>query len=575
MCTMHMTLVVTENIEIHDIVGQINRECKTELNIFINLNYKSPNATAINQQFMNASRILNYLPKLIKTNENYLVEPIQKIAVTEQILIVAWLTWDTLNTTVQAIDTLLWQLHYKDILLIYHHRRGKLDPDIMAIFKICWKYGFTSVVLKTGNQLFTYHPYPVIQIKNLTNLDKFMDKTHLNNFQLYTWPQPTIELAPRFSSYRNRLGQQMYTGYVYKLISTFLQHHNGTIRYHFVQINADNVTLKSFLNSAKSNRFTFSPFLTRSMKELLGSKTVQLTRLSFMVPTAREVSRSLYIVIPLEGLVYVVILFAGLLFFLLIIVLTYQEKHIVDYGYSFLEAFKIIIFLSVNVTRRNTIMAFLLSLLFMFTGIFLTNNYSSSLASLFASKVFEPPLERLIDIERTTLRVYMHSVDLAILDQMEYFPTFLRQRMFSKNDTELFIFRKQMNMEYIYIIRDDIIDYFLSQQIYLKRPIAMKLKQPVLYQPLLFHLPHRSPLLEQFNRYLSYLCDSGLFDKFIEDTYWEGYINGDLHVLLDPALEEALEMKHFQNAFAMLTIGYICALISVIVENIVYSNRIY
>lgn len=542
--------------DICDIITQINNQEKLQINLLINLEIEQIN----NTDFLKATK-LQKPTKLIINQQQLNLKPLYK-TFSDQSLTIAWSSEKTLDKTLQIIDRLLWTIHFKDILLVYQG----VEENLENIFHKCWKYGFISVLVWSQNHLYTYHPYPQIKVVQLNNIKEFTHKRYLDNFQGFKMILPIMEFPPVCFMYKNSKGQLFYVGYFYKWIELFLKQHNATIQHHKIDMWSINATLPTIKKSL--NQMNFSFILTEFPKseDFASSIALMIIKTYILVPSGQEILQSKYIIKTFTPIIWLFILLYGLLFLGLILLLNLKLYQQLDLGKAFLEALKVLLFLAVSLKSKYILLNIYLCLLFLFTGVFLSNFYNSNLSSMVTSKVYEPELEYLQDLQRNNLPILSHTVEMSTLLQAEI-PLFIKQRLRSGNNTFFRLKRQSLDMSYMYLARSNLADFYLYQQKFLKIPKAKRLKEGLRYRPLVVTLPHRSPVIQQFNRYLNYIHENGLFWKIIRDTYWHGVQSGNLKLMLDAADQKrSLTMEFFHYVFLIWILGLLCSLISFFIE---------
>uniref|UniRef100_A0A2Y9D4M2 Ionotropic glutamate receptor C-terminal domain-containing protein n=1 Tax=Stomoxys calcitrans TaxID=35570 RepID=A0A2Y9D4M2_STOCA len=561
--------ILNVGISIEEVVLQVNREHNIEINIFVNINHEVQKLQMEDPLDQLAHQYHN-LPKIIETNTSAVKQ--LRGAHSANSLTMVFITWENVNTTFLALDKLLHELHFTSIIFIYLNPY-ELERELMYIFHMCWNYGFTSVMVWSDQKLYTYHPYPKVEIKRVNNVSQFADKSHLENFHQFEWLQPTVEFPPRFYSYTNRYGQKVYSGYLYKLIYLFLTGHNASIEFFLFDMWSTNDSNQNLLQKCSVKRCALAPVLYNYHPTILASYCPYLAKGLFIVPSAKEIPESLYLIMPFDAPIWFIIIFCGFLFFILINGIATLRHSNYDFGHAFLDAFKIIMFLAVSSSMERSLKNFGLNLLFLFTGIFLTNYYVSSLWSLYTSKVYETELTLLADIERTNLKIFVYEPDLENFALLESLPPIISQRYYPGDKSLFHQYRKNLNMTYLYTGLEDLVDYIFLQQTFLKRPFAKKLSETFFHQPFIVAMVHRSPLYEQFNRYLSRIFEHGILSKFITDSYWEGIVGGEFKLLKDPAEQYvALNMTYFQYAFVILVFTWIGAFLVLLLELACHSS---
>ncbi|XP_005178424.2 uncharacterized protein LOC101895943 [Musca domestica] len=507
------------------------------------------------------------LPRLLYSN--YTAIQNLKGIFSENCLTVAWMNWKNLNSTLLAVDKLLKALYFTDLLIVYETMDPQqLNSQLMSIYEKCWQLGISSVMVWTNHGLYIYHPYPSITVKRLENIYEFTNRSYLENFHGYNIKIPTVDFPPRCFNYTNRQGQLIYAGYIYKLISVFFAHHNGTTEYFFADMWSKNFSMEWGLTKCKPVGCAFLPIMLDAHNLFVASWAPFLAKIVLLVPAAKEISESLYLLIPFDGIVWAIVLITGFIYFLLMFGVARRWKSNIDIGMILMEAFKTIIFVALATPKRRNIQHFMLCLLFLFTGLFITNFYTSSLWSLYTSKVYESEMKLLTDIGNTNLKLFIYSLDKGYFDVIaNNLPPIIRQRLYTGDDDQFTSYRQNLNMSYIYPAIEDLADYLLLQQMYLRRPKAIKLAEPTYHRSFFISMQLRTPFLQQFNRYFSRLFESGIFNKFMLDAQWDGLTSGKYKLLKDDrSTNEALTMSYFQFAFIMLGCGLGMAVIVFVVE---------
>ncbi|KAM7357148.1 uncharacterized protein ACRADG_002640 [Cochliomyia hominivorax] len=556
------------NTEIANIIQQINRERKLEINILINYDKLINNDNIeIYREFLRATQI-EETPKLIITQQELNITPIYK-TFTDLGLTVAWLKEDTLSDTLSTIDQLMWTLHFKDIFLIYQGHKESL----FEIFQKCWNYGFTSVLLWFNDHLYTYHPYPQIKVIKLNHISEFYNKNHLNNFQGYNMSFPLIYYPPYCFSYNNSHGQLLRVGYFYKWIELFLNHYNATII--FSQISHPLLAYDVLKTKLIERNFSFAVADVGPTEDFASSRVLFISKMIIMVPSSQEIAHNLYLTKPFDEVVWFIIFLNFLLFVLLFLLINIKLFHKYHLDLASGNSLKILLFLSVDLKMNSFFLNSYLCLLFLFTGVFLTNFYSSSLSSIITSKIYEPELRELKDLKENNLPLYLHTANMPTLSNLNL-PQFLTKRIITGNNSDFRLKRQSLDMNYLYLVQSEkIADFILFQQKFMKKPKAKILKHIIRYRPFAITLPHRSPVIDQFNRYLSYIRENGILDKILADTNFHGWLSGNLKMMVDEDFKIPLNLKYFQYAFMVWGCGLIGAFITFLIECFHRQIRIF
>ncbi|XP_075162622.1 uncharacterized protein LOC142235249 [Haematobia irritans] len=207
-----------------------------------------------------------------------------------------------------------------------------------------------------------------------------------------------------------------------------------------------------------------------------------------------------------------------------------------------------------------------LKLVFFFTGLSITYLYSCNLCSMYSLRIYQAELDTLKDIERINLKFLIHSSDYEYYRSVENLPQIIYDRMIIGNNTDLKLYRSKLNMTYIYTAIEDVVNYLLYQQKYLKRPIAKYISEPFFSVPISIMLAPGMPLTDRFNRYLGIMKQSGILNKFIADSQLDGVLSGNIKFFRDSDIRRPLVLDNFLYAFLIWFIGLFSSCIAFIVE---------
>ncbi|XP_037819233.1 uncharacterized protein LOC119608751 [Lucilia sericata] len=576
------TILAKNANSIVEVINNINENSKLNLNVFITLE-----ENAINYKKITEIIKLIQMPKIIidKANNSKVVSAdlMQDIKplyekYNSEFLTIVWLNAKQINNTFELLDRLLWRRHFKDILLIYEREYPEkqlslFNWQLLRIFQKCWSKGFISVLLWSQQQLYTYHPYPNIKMLQLSSVVQFWNKSHLNNFHQRSFRLPFFHFPNQCYSYRNRQGELVRTGYFYKWLQLYLQYYNASIEHVSIDIWSSNVSQKQALKVLAAKGFSLVPIYLRIFNDYFDSSNVMhLSKVTLMVPNAGEVSPNLYLILPLGHYIGLIIIANAIILFVLMYFMECTTDKVKDLSKLAMTAFRIILFLSTGFGRQKTIKHFLLHLLFLFTGIFITNYYISTLSSLFISKVYEPQIRTIQDVGRTRLPLLEYTAYVDLMLEINI-PQNLKQRIHTGNNAELYSKRQKLNMTYMYTVQDELMDYLLFQQYYLKHPIARKLDMALFYRPIYVAVPHRSPIIDHLNKYLRRIFESGLVQKFLVDTKWDGVLSGNIKLMFDPELQKPLSLKYLYYGFAVWICGLLFAVLTFVIEYKIFAFK--
>ncbi|KAI8123495.1 hypothetical protein CVS40_5827 [Lucilia cuprina] len=538
-----ITSVLSEQ-NIVNIIKEFNKNHNLQINVLINFNINLQQS----EHYEDITLIEN-VPKLIITKKSCNITNLYR-DFNKQSLTIAWLSKETLSFTLDYMDQLLWSIHFKDILII---NQEETEDDLFKISSLSWKKGFISLLIWQNKRLYTYHPYPIIKIVPIDVLQQYEDKSYLRNFQHKVMSAPIFEFPPMCFSYINHKGELLRVGYVYKWIETFFTHHNATFEYKFYDMWAYNVTYKDAFNTVGTMDFAFIPLIMPAMDHYFArSTTFFLSNIVLIVPAPKEIFTGFYVLIPFDGLVWFMVFLTGILYFVFVNMLNYLNYKICNWGQAFQDAFNIIIFLSVSSRLKM-------------------RNYIFNFVYIPVNSVYEPDLRYIEDIKRTKLNILEYTADAPLWVQRNISKTFT-ERIITGSNKELLDNRQILNMSYMYTTFEEYADFLLFRQTYLKRPTAKKLNELLHHRPIFITLPHRSPIIDRFNRYLLYMMESGIFKKILSDTKWHGILSGRLKLFLDEEENKSLTWEYFQYVFLIWLLGLFSGFLSCLCEMYIFKK---
>uniref|UniRef100_A0A1I8N5C6 Ionotropic glutamate receptor C-terminal domain-containing protein n=1 Tax=Musca domestica TaxID=7370 RepID=A0A1I8N5C6_MUSDO len=329
------------------------------------------------------------------------------------------------------------------------------------------------------------------------------------NFHKFEIKVPAVDYPPRCFSYRNRQGVQIQTGYYWKIIETFVMRHNGTLRYDFFDMWAMNFSLESVAHLIANEGHSFTTSVVIPQEYFESSDAIHFGKNYLLTATGKEIPQNMYLLITFSVEMWLMVISVFVILFLLLMMTKQRYRYIIDISGTLLDTLKIMIFQYDGILRDKTIFTFMLSLIFLGIGLFSTVSYSSNLSSMYVSRIYEPDLQSLGDISHTDLRIQLFSLDYHHYMKLENLPQIVYGRMFAGNDTEFQENRQHLKLPHILMVMDDVMEFLLFQQNFMLRPIAKYIPEPFYTMPLYVSMPHRSPFLDSFNRYISYIHDNG------------------------------------------------------------------
>ncbi|XP_065361867.1 uncharacterized protein LOC135955445 [Calliphora vicina] len=547
-------------LQLNSVVGEINLAFQVELNVLINFNSSS--------DFDNYQKLLTSSdkPLIVYNNINANVTPIYQQQ-TKNLLAVVWLNENVaMNDIINFLDRILWKLHWVEIMFVAEQQANKTTME--TLFQQCWSKGFSNIVLWCQGLLYSYNPFPKVQVLELANVNAFTNKNYFINFQGYELLVPFRERAPHCFSYHNKQGDLVLAGYWYKIVDEFIKYYNGTTLVIPITMK-ETQNPKDILKLAATNLFDFIPTAMYFSDYYSNSDVFYLSKVVVICSMPVEIPESWYLMIIFDDNVWLMCVLTFLLLSLVIALIYRFVTNHWEFSKSFMHALTTLTNLSTNYLNRRSFLMYILHFMPIITGFILTSFHNCNLSSMLTAKIYETPLESLQDIAKTNTKILDSINDIDQTLSLESVPQYIKQRLVTADSLEEFFqLRTNLNVtEYFYTGPDDLAEFYLFQQKYLTRPFATALKEALYHRPFFFAMPHRSPFLRLFNHYLMYVHENGLYDKLQYDAKWDGVVGGELKFFMGSYYEDkSLSLVYLSSAFILLILGLMCSLIIFVFE---------
>ncbi|CAD7076982.1 unnamed protein product [Hermetia illucens] len=208
-------------------------------------------------------------------------------------------------------------------------------------------------------------------------------------------------------------------------------------------------------------------------------------------------------------------------------------------------------------------------------GFFIVNIYGSRLASVFVTKLFEPPLETKEDMIQAKLKILMVNHEAVYLGNRIQ-PQEFRDLIVPADVDEVSAYRTLVNSSYGYVVPDDKALFFLLEQKYRKRRVVLYTKVCISTAYLGFYMPMDSPFKIIFTRVILQTHQSGLYSKWYEDAFDET-IEAGIHTrrMTVENTETSISVAHLTLAWTVLLYGLSCSLVCFFIEIIPGKYLLY
>uniref|UniRef100_A0A1I8Q3D2 Ionotropic glutamate receptor C-terminal domain-containing protein n=1 Tax=Stomoxys calcitrans TaxID=35570 RepID=A0A1I8Q3D2_STOCA len=556
--------------ELKAILEDYHKEYDIQLKLLVNL---KANSTQDMKRFFDVIPNID-VPKMLVTQ---FVPPKElnplHLTFNMNLLTIAEVNSQNLNLTLMVLEQLLWKRHYTKIILLFAGEKFELP----LLFEAALEKGFTWLLVLWQNQTLTYSPFKANVVIRLAHYSHFKHMALLNNFQQKVFRVADQDYAPRGFSYYNLQGKLIRSGYYYKLVENFLLTHNGCIEHDFLDV----------WNVPKLNGFQGFDFIPNQLgpfEDFLESDAFLYTNYWLMAPTSKEIKQSLWLTAPFSPAIWLAILITLITLVMLLCIMPsecrdHQLRQKRDFSEALLQSLCVVLYISLTSVggahHYKSLFHFAICLIFLYTGFSLTNLYTCSLSSIYTTRLYEPEMQRIQDIAHTNLRILVHTGEMPRYMGIQNLPSIFHERLTARaNNSELQTERIRLNMSLLYTGRGDLIQLLFFQQLYMKRPRATIISEPVVGSHMTLTLLPHSIVIEQLNRYLHNVRDSGLLQKFKWDSQWDAFMSGKIKFFHDDAMNRSLTVAYFEYAFMIWSMGLMVASIAFVWEHGVHSHCI-
>ncbi|XP_065369041.1 uncharacterized protein LOC135961468 [Calliphora vicina] len=538
-----------------------NRDYKFNLNIFIKINSKKYEQEYL--EMLHVTETSKIVINDLKTDIKAIREFTNGYSLT-----VVYLFNGNFKESFELMDKLLWKLHLSHILIIWNFKSDNLS-FLEAIFQQCWQKGFVNVILWHQNKLFTYKPFPHIKTLELQNFSMFAERSYLRNFHHYAWILPFTEFAPRLFSYTDGWGKLLRSGSFFKIVELFILHHNGTMNIYEFDMWSENMTLTKVKNILINHGFHFIANIIFEDDFYMASDSLWISYRNLIVPASQEISKSLYLTKSFKIEVWLIMIIIALVIFCLNYCNNSRNRKGCQQSDLFNKLQIVKDLLYSDVRNGSNLFYVLVVLLNLLATLLLDNFYNCSLSSLLVTRLFEPELRTLEDVGKTNLFIHEFTLDVEFYKQTDL-PAIIYPRFYTGNNSNMYYNRKHLNVHLnMFTAFDDVCQYYLLQQRFLKNPLAKILDEGLYGHTFYITVAHRLPVLDHFNRYLLYIKESGIVNKLIFDSLWDGIVSGDIQFFRDEEISPSLTLEHFQYGFVIWLIGLMMGFVCFVVERLI------
>ncbi|EDW33489.1 GL15599 [Drosophila persimilis] len=288
-----------------------------------------------------------------------------------------------------------------------------------------------------------------------------------------------------------------------------------------------------------------------------------------MVPWARPLAKSLYIVRPFEGSVWAALI--GCLV-LATVVIRWMRDETSSLSATFLQVMQLMLQQSMSSMRHFTQgLRHVLVFLALFTvGFILNTLYQAQLSSSLTTGLYMRQINSFDDLAAADRKMLMDEFDIEFLTNLTRSkviqPALINIALKAPLD-DVFYHRKHLNTTYVYQAMEDRLHFELFQQKYLRVPLFKTLPEVFYQVPFFVGLRHGLPFAALFNDYLRGIFESGILLKWQGDAYLEGIYSGEIRFHTSPGLRiQVFDMEFYHCTYILLALGWLTSAIVFLAE---------
>ncbi|CAD7076987.1 unnamed protein product [Hermetia illucens] len=478
-----------------------------------------------------------------------------------------------LRSILKCISNLEEILRYGKTILWLNYAVQKPFVDTTPYFEYMWENKVLDVVAVfdgegASNQTFTYNPFPSFKVENISGRQEmFPDKLRdLNGLPITTLIKRD---EPRSFKYIDYRGRMKFGGYAAKIFLAFLKKHNATLEEYFMP-NSTYLNARVLANLVTDGHVSISMHPYAQLGSPYdGSYPTAFISTCIMVPAPQEIFPHEYLLVSFPSRLWMLLLATAIFTLILNLNLNKFMTGKFELGLALLDTIcGLVVQPFGSGTLSNSWKQRCIRITVIIFGFFIASIYGSRLASVFVTRLFQPPLETKEDIIQAKLKILIVQVDLmAIYDRI--LPREFRDLMIPTDGDTMEAYRISPNSSYGYAIPDDKALFRLLQQKYLKRRLNRYTSVCLVRLHHGFFMPINSPFKNTFNRVILQTFQSGLFFKWRQDVSDEAFEAGIFtRQMTVENMETSISIAHLTLAWTILFCGLSCSLVWFFIEKL-------
>ncbi|XP_037904686.1 uncharacterized protein LOC119647678 [Hermetia illucens] len=467
------------------------------------------------------------------------------------------IVWDILTTT-------------RSSKVIFVCESGCLNI-LDELLVVSWDSDMSNVAVLAGDpvQIFTYNPFEIPRIRNLTTTRKPLNLFY-NKFRDLRGESIRVvfeKFTPNAFFYANKEGELVVGGFSGHTFRTYAEKRNATPVYLHYKTDDYRTEISNLFENGSLEMAIHIPIAPED-RNCIYNNIVEHIKWCALVPAPKRVPIYLNILQPFQDDVWALIIFGVIYSTVLLHISTKLTEGKSNVGLKFLESFKLFLRMAtIEHYRKVNKRYYLVFFPIFFLGLILSQLYLAHLASILTTPIWEKGIKTIDDIRKAKLRILGTDYPLernvfSVEDMKDYHD--LVQNM---TDHEMIIWLKNLNNTNVIMSLSDKIYLTLLRQIGLPEP---KFTDPGICLGA-YGYAHAMKLefryKEDYHWHILMVGQAGFKDKWRKDTYVQLVEAG----LVKRSTEGenriwTLSVDFFELIFAVLTSGLLLSGVVFIVE---------
>lgn len=457
------------------------------------------------------------------------------------------------NVDLNVFEALLKFRHETEILLI------SISSNTTFLLEAFSSRGFSNVIIFNPNKMIyqTFQWFPGFAIQNGFGLPAFnsgVDNIYGKTLRVCVFPVGIRSIIYQIN------GQTQYGGWITSLIKSFIQYMNGTIEYQPVD------DLGEAMNKLYSGEVDFITGLHQFPpihSEKVSNHMFQLYW-GMIMPSPKEIPRSLYIFKPMDVTVWLLYL-SSIIYIATVVSISFHD-HRDAFWVFFSLSFRAVIGQTAPCQIKSLRRIYIIIIVFGFVGL---TWYSALLGSFLTTILYENTIRTLKDFIESPYKLYMNYYEYErnfnVEQQLHVVPV---DKVLNTTLNQMVTMRDyNMDASNGYATGSDFWEYYINLF-----QLRFNLKRFVWNQYVLidhtFQMPIKSDffLKTKLNRFLHLSMDYGFFVRWLKYSFIEKRMTFSGRPFNEEIIIKELTLEYFEYAFQLVVGGWIFGMVLFVFE---------